>query len=405
MELQHTPNQLSRRNWIRDAALTATSAVVLPSLLTGCDDHRLDPLKGGLQDVPLTSAELAMAATNLINMNTWIENLYLYTSNYEIDVLTLLKSGGIPQPSGYKDFILSILTDIAIGIIGVAAAGVPGLGPAVGAGVALVSLNIKTWALDKNTRPANLNEVFAEFKIGQDNMQLAISSMLLRLSDPKDNYSNLREGWKGEIDFNGKKYTLRDLANSKFPFVDAANPNNSMGVAFDDLRTAALNQFKRYIWNVMIAKAGTINYSEWSILRGRISGTPRDFGKNDFYTKDDQKANYLRGYQWRSPFLNDDYFYFSNWYFTFDGRVLPAAAAKILFKDDVPGNIINPDGLFARDYVFKQFHTERISFQGYHDVRKDDGFGPAPLGTDCYGFDCPDDFEFNGGEFPQLKKK
>jgi hypothetical protein len=28
--------KLSRRNWLRNAAIAATSAVVLPSLLTGC---------------------------------------------------------------------------------------------------------------------------------------------------------------------------------------------------------------------------------------------------------------------------------------------------------------------------------------------------------------------------------
>ena len=36
---QSTLNQLSRRKWLRDAALTATGVVVLLSFLTGCNDH------------------------------------------------------------------------------------------------------------------------------------------------------------------------------------------------------------------------------------------------------------------------------------------------------------------------------------------------------------------------------
>ena len=41
MTSQNTPHQLSRRRWLRDAAITATGVAVLPSLFTGCTDHRL----------------------------------------------------------------------------------------------------------------------------------------------------------------------------------------------------------------------------------------------------------------------------------------------------------------------------------------------------------------------------
>lgn len=68
----NTLNQLSRRKWLRDTALAATSVVVVPSMLIGCSDHRIPPSlgvgpgMGGMEDVPLTNAELEMAATNLI---------------------------------------------------------------------------------------------------------------------------------------------------------------------------------------------------------------------------------------------------------------------------------------------------------------------------------------------------
>ncbi len=40
MNSLHTPTQLSRRTWLRDTVIAATSVAVLPSLLTGCVDHR-----------------------------------------------------------------------------------------------------------------------------------------------------------------------------------------------------------------------------------------------------------------------------------------------------------------------------------------------------------------------------
>ena len=112
------------------------------------------------------------------------------------------------------------------------------------------------------------------------------------------------------------------------------------------------------------------------------------------------KARYLRGY---FSFTNE-YYYYGWWLFSFDGRELPPAAAAELFKDDTPGNIISPTGLFNRDYVFKQFHREKPSFEfgpdeHYHDLRKDLELGPD-LSS---GFDLDaDNYAFTGGDFPQL---
>ena len=388
MKLQNIPNNLSRRTWLRDAAITATGAALMPSLLTGCTDHLIPP-DVGVGDAPLTNAELRAAAQNLLHMNAWVEDVYLYTGNYEGYILPLLKSG--EKPSGWGNFILSILTDIAIGIIGVAAAGVPGLGPAIGAAVAIVSENIKKWAL--GDRPGTLDAEFAEFKIGHLKMQKAISDMLLTLADETDNYRNLQEGWKGNIDLNGKKYTLRDLAASQFPTVDK-------GAEFVALRTLAYDRFKKYIWNVMILKAGSMTYSaQWSFNENfsHPGVSPTAYGRDEHYKN--YPATYLRGGY--SNLFN--LYYFRYWYLTFDDRELSADAAKELFKDDTPENIINHDGLFNRDYVFKQFHREKPDFFGYHDLRKDSDYGPNR--DDAQGFDLPDDFSFTGGDFPQLIKK
>jgi hypothetical protein len=387
MNAQNTLSQLSRRKWLRDMALAATSTAMLPSLLTGCTDHPIPPTVG-IGDVPLTNAELKAAAQNLLHMNAWIMDLYPFCIEYEVYMYALLKSG--EKPSAWKEFVVSILTDIAIGIIA-AAADVLSAGIAGAAAIAVLAIaadSIKTWAL--GDRPGNLDAEFAEFVKGHNQMQKAISDLLLILADETDNYKNLREGWKGDIDFNGKKYTLRDLAESQFPTV-------AQGKAYTDLRTAAYDQFRKYIWNLMIAKAGSIEYSSmWYRQESFIGTSPTNFGRSEHYKN--HPATYLRG--WYDGIFT---YYYRYWHLTFDGRELPDAAAKELFKDDTPHNIINPDGLFLRDYVFKQFHTEKPDFFGYHDLKKH--FSKFPQYNTYLDFDLPDDFEFTGGDFPQLIKK
>ncbi len=421
MTSPNTLNQLNRRTWLRDTALAATSVVVVPSMLIGCSDHRIPPalgvgpgLGGGIgEDVPLTNAELKSAAQNLLRMNAWVEDVYIYTGNYEQYVIDLVKSGQTP-PSEYKNFIISILTDIAIGIIG-AAAGVPVLERAIGAALAITSENIRKWT--SGALPPTLAAEFAEFKLGHRQMQKTISTTLLTLADETDDYRNLREGWKGAIDFNGKMYTLRDLANSQFPTVQE-------GTAYVALRTAAYDRFRKYIWNLMIMKAGSMSSpGYWEVDKGvnSFSDTPTYHAREVFYKEPWSQSRYLRGY---SEYVNRDMgsppsnsYNFHLWRFFFDGRELPAAAAKELFKDDTPGHIINPDGLFNRDYVFKQFHREKPDFrawefgvgwgtQNYYDLRRDESWGGCSLGETCFGFDRDaDNYVFTGGDFRQLIKK
>lgn len=61
-----------------------------------------------------------------------------------------------------------------------------------------------------------------------------------------------------------------------------------------------------------------------------------------------------------------------------------------LFKDDVKGHIINPDALFDRDYVYKQFHAQKPAFGDYCDVR-----------WSSYQYDCSD-FTFTGDIFKKI---
>ncbi|RCR66919.1 hypothetical protein DUE52_24270 [Larkinella punicea] len=370
--------------------MTATSAAVLPAFLASCSDHKIPPGVGAgdPEEAPLTNFELYSAAQNLLHMNAWVEDVYLYTGNYEQYVLAILKSG--EKPTEWKDFIIDILTEIATGILEVAAGEIPGAGPAI----AIVSDIIKKWTT--GDKPANLDAEFAEFKLGHLQMQIAISNTLLKLADETDDYKNLREGFGKDVELNGKTYSLRDLATSQFPTV-------KQGDEYTALRTAAYDRFRKYIWNVMIMKAGKMTYSALWSRSNESYDSPTQYARDVHYSDGRYKSTYLRG--WYDWFGN--LFYYRYFYFEFDGRELSSEAAKELFKDDTPEHIINPDGLFTRDYVFKQFHKEQPDWFGYHELRKDllktKGF---TSGDKSFGFDpAADHADLTGGDFPLLIKR
>jgi hypothetical protein len=234
------------------------------------------------------------------------------------------------------------------------------------------------------TTTETLNGVFAEFKLAHLQMQIEIKNKLIILADKTDNYKNLRDGWKGEIVFNDKKYTLRDLAGAQFP-------DKSIGQKYTDLTTAAYDRFRKYIWNLMIATAGTMTYSyQWSYP---AAPAPSYYIRRNICEKDEYKSVYVRDWYFGGRY------YFRYWYFTFDGHELSSNAAKELFMDDYPTHIINPKGLFRRDYVFKQFHRDRPDFFGYFDLRPNEDYHPYS-GDD---FDTSD-FVFTGGDFKVLTK-
>lgn len=383
MNLFNPPNQLSRRNWLRDATIVATGAAVMPSLLTSCSDHlNPGPVNVGITDPSL----LRSAAQNLLHMNTWIQDVYPFCIEYELAVYALLKSG--EKPTNWTDFIIDVLVDIAVGILEAASVENPFAVPAI----AIAGASIKQWIL-ASERPAGLDGQFAEFALGHNRMQKAISDTLLTLADETDNYKNLREGFKEAIPFNGKNYTLNDLADSQFP-------TKNKGTEYVNMRTAAYDRFRKYLWNMMIMKAGTMTYSAyWSPGWG---GGPTKWARDTFYPDPRYKATYLRGFY--NTFTEQ--FYVRYWYFAFDGRELSPDAAKELFKDDTPENTINPKGLFNRDFVFKQFHREKPDFLGYHELRKDLNIGPNVGSGDGHDFDTEaDNYTFTGGDFPMLIKR
>jgi len=335
-----TPHKLSRRKWLRSAAVTATGAVALPSIFISCNDTDDALPKLGRAPPPLTHEEFKRAAANLINMNKWVTDLYILTGNYENTVLHSLLGGTKPQD--WKDFELSIFTQIAVAFFQVAfKVAASSLGPFIGPVFAVVDALIKQFAV--GSAPPSLFEAFADFEKSHLEMQKAISDKLLNLAEPGPNkdYQAMQDAFKdGDLEFDGKKYTLQDLANSKFPFVDSNRPDESNPAEYVKLRTAAYDQFRRHVWNLMIVKAGYMNYYHWGAVEaGFNTGGANGWARQNFYNDDNYKAAYLRGF-YNGPFDTYNFYY---WIFEFDGVPLSADAAEELFIDTTPGYIINPD--------------------------------------------------------------
>jgi len=331
-------------------------------------------------------------------MFTWVENLYPYCIEYETVVYGILKSG--EKPTGWHDFILDIFSQIATGMFEDAADEIPG----AGAAIAIAGDNIKTWVT--GNVPGNLDATYIEFVNGHLKMQTAITDFLLKLADkgkPEDPgypYQNLKEGFKEDITFNNKTYSLSDLATSQFP-------SDANGEDFVALRAAAFKKFKQHMWNVMLIKTGAMyhNYENWYISCDHDvicpipdQKPPSKYATEEFYNDPRYKATYLRG------FYSSDVYHFLYWYFEVDGAELSVQAANELFQDDYPGHIINPEGLFLRDYVFKQFHREKPDFtdqyEGHYYELPSNADAPCCSNQD-FNQDA-DNYVFSGGDFKML---
>ena len=376
---------LSRRKLLRDSVIAATGIVLLPSVITGCskDGNQLYPginPKGNF-GLWLTQNELADAADNLKRMRVWVLDLYPLCIEYEEAVFHALSS--TKQNSSWTNFIVNVFIDIAV-LLAAAAAIVSGNAWAVPA-IACLSAFLHDWGIGKD-KPIGLDAVFAVFEFGHEKTQFAIEQKLSSLVDPTNNYSNLKAAWKDNIEFNGHTYTLGDLASSNFP---------ALGDEYNKLQSAAHTSFKKSLWNLVIMKTCTLyenTHRRLVLHQGSGYRSVTDYARKEFYPAN--KGVYLRGkvtYIEPGVYRTVD---LVDWNLGINGYPFPEEASDILFMDDTPGNIINPDGLFNRSYVFEQFSITKPDFSGGHELGK-------IVEAD---FSLPDDWNFTGGVFPKLIK-
>lgn len=372
----HKALPMSRRNWLRSTALTATGAAVLPALLNSCiEDHRIPPALGGAEE--LTPEQLVNAALSLKNMQIWFEALTARNNTEVFHVYTLVKGGEVP-PTTFQEVFVDIVVKIGFLFLEAAVEEIP----FAGAAVAIAAKEIEKWGEEKGGN--NVDATFGELTGALKNIQDSVDDRLSRLQDPKDNYGTLREAFKdgGSIEFNGKKHTLSDLAQEQniFP-VKASND-------YADLIESAHLGFRKSFWNALILQAGEVreNWVFWHDYPTYRS--PREVVRLSYEQNPDDVGSYFRGYlsdAWGGNYVNE-------YAFVFDNKKLNEFAVKELFIDDVRGSKINEGALFYRDYVYKQFHAKKYDFGPYHDV--------SLPGSDQWD---DSDYEFTGGPLNKPK--
>jgi hypothetical protein len=339
-------------------------------------------------------------------MKLWYNDLYsAYTNPYIFTAYTYFKSG--EKPTNWTEIFVDIFAEIGLGILESVLEEFPGVGPAIAA----TTREIEKWAFEEKS--GKVDAAFADFSKGYGEMHEKVIKNLDLLANPGSdgNYAALQEAFKeGGIEFRGKTYTLQQLAQNPFPRSDNKNEADQ----YDKLIAVALLSFKKHLWFAMFLKAGELK-SEYLGYEDFCNASchPTNYAEQ-FYK--DNPAAYLRGYYYPSSWnINASYLYYQKWYFTFDGLELSDSAAEILFKDNRPGNIINPDAFFTRDVVFKQFVREKTDFKEYYEIRKDFEKGPCDNGASqfppihyqpCAYFDPEgDNYEFIAGDFRKLPKE
>jgi hypothetical protein len=384
--------KLSRRNWLRNAAITASGTVLLPSFLTGCTKEQWDDIRGhvpnggGLGEEELTQADLAKAAKNIDLMRILLADLYQRSFDYDITVLEALSS--TTDNNDWAGFIADIFIDIAIEM---ATAVFP---EAAAPAIALFSDIMGDWSSDINRPPdlSGLNAFFAEYQRGQLAMAKAIDEKLAELIDVGNNYANLRT-WKDPILFNKKPYTLKDLAGTQFP------DKHQHGVDYYKIFNPMYDHHRRSVWNLAIMKCCTYSNAHYEEVRlSKQSGALLEYAQKTFYPA--HKGVYLR-----ANFMGveaDHYDYELVWWnLGIGGKPFPDSASSELFIDYTPGNIINtddnsrPHGLFNRSYVFQQFSFTKPDFSAGHELNGNPANGHGD-------FALSDDWTFTRGLFPKV---
>jgi hypothetical protein len=373
--------KLSRRKLLWHSAIAAAGAVLLPSFITGChkDDKDLIPAPGPNLGGELV--DLKKAAQNLDTLRTCIIEVYDLARGYDNNVFTMLQS----TSDGWANFIINTFIDMALALC--SATAIATATPEAMPAIALFAAVLKDWGFGKDT-PGNLKDVYTEFEQGRLDMESAIENALSHLEDPNypaNNYANLQAAWKDPIVFNGKTYTIGDLASKTF----------TKGDEYNKLHDAMLRELRKQIWNLLIMKCctlqhdyllgGTVLVSDIKEFYGCLSLT--DYVRKHIYPA--HKGVYVRAFATTDEYGGRPAFMLSVYTLGINNTPFSDQVSSVLFMDDTPGHNINDSALFPRSYVFQQFHMKKPDFGFSHE-----------LGSDEYtDFAASDDFTFTGGQY------
>ncbi|WP_336515075.1 hypothetical protein [Pollutibacter soli] len=368
-------NKVSRRYLIRNSSIAAAGMFIMPTFIPRCRKYDW-PTDDGSEPINLPAA-----AANLANLRAYLDDLYTSTIEYENAVFLALES---TNNSDWSNFDSDILIDLFYALL-IAAALATG-GEAAIPAIAILSAFLHDWANGDKPKPPNIDQVFAQFEFGHNQMHVAMNEQLTLLESPANNYANLVAAWNNPIQFNGNTYTIGDLASSNFP------TSTTGGAAYNAIYQAGVTSFQQMLWNLAIMKCCTFGEPDTESIytASEPGGVLLTHFRQTVYPNN-------KGVYYRAKMTDYDppwiYWDITKYTLGINGNPLPDAAAAVLFIDDTPGNVINSQGLFNRSYVFEQFSFTKPVFP----------FGDE-LGTDAIGNTNPaaNDWNFTGGQFPGL---
>lgn len=270
----------------------------------------------------------AKVKTNLLNMRA-LNNEMQPTGNAYITNAFLRMSQNDNSNAAIK-----IMLDIMAGVFRAAATAAGG--PEATIFATVLSGMITRWA---DSPPPSLNGTFASYLT-------KYTATVNEIDVQLDNYGgNLDQYWNTSFTFEGNDCLLSSLATLAFPA-----PGD---VRYDQMKAQGLRALDLNIWETVVR--GSCSYYEHTSMRV-MGENPQDTDHlletiRQCYV--DYPAYYCRG-TWS---LGDGWkigkgWDIRNWVLGPGGYPLSGTACQYIFKDGLPGEIINPDGLFTREYFF-----------------------------------------------------
>lgn len=213
--------------------------------------------------------------------------------------------------------------------------------------------------------PPNLNGVFASYISRFSETSVTFDETLATYAQ------DVPGNWNTSFQFQGKSYTLSDLATGDVPPED--DPN------FEEAAKAALLTLDKSLWADMLKSKFNILFFDVignpEIISGEKSDPPVQWAKN-FYKK--YHAQYIN-WKWHDKLACNDR---SGWEINQWGlgtgsdalsyTALSKDACVYLFQDSIDGTIINENGLYPRETVFFKLGIKIIYPRGLGGTRASD---------------------------------
>ena len=305
--------------------------------------------------VPLNNANINILKTNLTNIQRFNDVFYTYSISKCANAFLLLGKNDDNDPG------IAVGVDLLCGTM-------VGIGSYFGfVGSLLSTYMCAEVSAFSVTNPPSLLANFASYvtRIQATSLELN-KSIATDYTDPTDNWYTVKSGSFNT--YNGKQTVSCCLGQ-----VAAINFPNETDPLFEEMMTKTLFSFDQTLWWIVLTQCFQINV--WHSSQDPeylVSKYNEDWANN--YCKNLIIKNLSNNITWEIQQIRGFYGIGKkkSYYVILQSSIgLPPkhnadqtisnGAAKYLFIDSIPGDIINPLGLFNRSFVFNNFGMKVVS--------------------------------------------